>query len=222
MVRGCSPRRRSGCAADDDRGDDIELEPDGHRRIADRETGEFHDAAQAAEQPGQRVDQHLDPVGPDAARAGPWLRSSRRRRCGGRRRCTSAGPHGHAEQDDDRDARSQQEPRGAGLLAISSLTQVMGASIFWLPAIHLAAPRRCPSCPGDDERDEPEARHQRSVASPTSPPVRTPKQHGDQGRGAGIDGVGRDDAGRAMLEAAGRSIPPLMMIRVMPARPGRR
>ena len=52
------------------------------------------------------------------------------------------------EKDHEPDAgREQEASGGAGDLAMRSLTQVSGASIFWLWAIHLATPRAMPIMP---------------------------------------------------------------------------
>ncbi len=65
---------------------------------------------------------------------------------------------------------------GRGLLAMSSLTQVSGASIFWFPAIHLPAPRAMPIMPMVTMKGTSFKRVMRvPFTSPTRPPVRTPR-----------------------------------------------
>ncbi len=93
-------------------------------------------------------------------------------------------------------ASSSQDGRGD--LAMSSLTQVSGASIFWLRAIHLATPAGDAHHPhGDDERARAARRVMRTpLTNPIRPPVRTPKADGQERRQAGVDGVGGDDAGQ--------------------------
>ena len=77
-------------------------------------------------------------------------------------------------------ASSSQE--GRGLLAMSSLTQVMGASIFWFPAIHLATPRAMPIMPsvmmnGTTRSDV----IRPPLITPMTPPVSTPKTRPSHG-----------------------------------------
>ena len=54
-------------AADDDRGNHVQLEPDRDRRIADREARELQDAGDAGERRGGRVDRDLRPFDGHAA-----------------------------------------------------------------------------------------------------------------------------------------------------------
>src|SRR5512137_2435972 len=109
---------------------------------------------------------------------------------------------------------------GLGLLAMSSLTQVMGASIFWLPAIHLAAPRAMPIMPMVTMNGTSRSRVTRPpLAIPTTPPVRTPRRTATSGAAPALTAYAAMTLDRAMLEAAERSMPPLMMINVMPSAP---
>lgn len=57
-------------AADDDCGDDIELESDGDGGVTDREAGELHGTGEAGEDTAERVDGDLDLFHGDAAEAG--------------------------------------------------------------------------------------------------------------------------------------------------------
>ena len=72
-------------------------------------------------------------------------------------------------------ARRSQEGRGD--LAMSSLIQVSGASIFWLRAIHLAIPRAMPIIPRVMMNGTKRSRvMSRPLTRPIRPPVRTPRR----------------------------------------------
>jgi hypothetical protein len=101
---------------------------------------------------------------------------------------------------------------GLGLLAMTSLTQVIGASIFWFPAIHFATPLAIPSIPsvtinGTSRNEVMSA----PFAKPTTPPVKTPQRRANTGENPAFMAKAVITLARAILEAADRSIPPLMM-----------
>ena len=106
--------------------------------------------------------------------------------------------HDHGQDDHQPDARAPGGARtAAGDLAMSSLTQVRGASIFWLWAIHLATPRAMPIIPRVTMNGTSRRRViSRPLTRPTRAPVRTPRRTARRGGSAGVDGVGGDDAGQ--------------------------
>jgi hypothetical protein len=54
-------------AADDDRRDDVELEADGDRRVAEAQARELEEPGEPEEAAGEREDEDLEPDGRDAA-----------------------------------------------------------------------------------------------------------------------------------------------------------
>ena len=129
-------------AADDHGGNDVELEADGDRRIADREPRELQHAGEPGEHGRQRVDLQACAARSARRTGARSARSSRWRRDDGRIACSRARRRRQAR------GRPSARSRSAGRASLPSravrsrsFSQVIGASIRRSSARPFAAPR---------------------------------------------------------------------------------
>src|SRR2546426_506641 len=110
--------------------------------------------------------------------------------------------------------------RCLGNVTASSLTQVGGTFTVCSPAAHLAAPRAIPSIPrvamkGTTRREV----IANPLTKPTRPPTTIPPSSATLGGQECLSARAVTTLVKAMFDPTERSIPPLMMIRVMPIAP---
>ena len=110
--------------------------------------------------------------------------------------------------------------RCLGNVTASSLTQVGGTFTVCSPAAHLAAPRAIPSIPRVAMKGTTRSEVIASpLTKPTRPPTIIPPSSATLGGQECLSARAVTTLVKAMFDPTERSIPPLMMIRVMPIAP---
>ena len=178
---------REAAAADDHRGDDVQLEAVGAGGIADGQAGELHQAGDAGEEAAQDVDRQLDPGDRDAAEARGLLVRADGEDVAAEARVEQQAPTAKASRNSSQTPGGKSiQSRAAGRRARSSLSQEAGASIFWSWARPLATPRTTSIVPSVTMKGTTRRRvTSRPLSAPQATPAAMPRQRGEHGRRAG-------------------------------------